>query len=252
MDWLSLFVAALFLPLFPLGMVFNRLFQQLTQAWLRAVLLIVWPLAGLAVMQAMAVTVTDGLATWALFSAALYGFRAVVIRDVCMWTGFLATSAWSLVWVARSAGMSFEALAVHVLAFSLPLVLLVFLIAELEKRYESAYAGVINGLARMQPRLSGVIVITLLAAIGSPLFPGFFVMLNDITLAVMSRPLIAIGIATVWLLWSWSGIRLLQELTIGDGLISAHGDIARGMTLVYSLLLLGIILGGVAVSGVSL
>jgi NADH:ubiquinone oxidoreductase subunit 4 (subunit M) len=249
MSWLLI---GLFLPLFPLGMVFNVLFQRVRNAWWRALLLIIWPLTGLGLEHMAPVKVTGELIGWALFTAVLYGFRAVVVREVAVWCGFMATSAWSLVWIALAYAAQPVALVMYVLAFSLPLVLLVFLVSVLERRYESAYAGIICGIARAQPRLSGVIVITLLAAIGSPLFPGFFVLLNSITHAAASYPLAAFGIAVVWLLWSWSGIRLLQELTVGERMTARHDDISRAVTLGYGVSLLALAMSGLFVVGVML
>ena len=52
----SWIVAGLFLPLFPLGMVFNVLFQRIRNAWLRALLLLAWPLAGLGLLQLLPLT----------------------------------------------------------------------------------------------------------------------------------------------------------------------------------------------------
>ncbi|MEZ5543540.1 MAG: hypothetical protein R3F42_16115 [Pseudomonadota bacterium] len=252
MQELSLLCAALFLPLFPLGMVFNAIFQRSRNAWLRTLLLVAWPLAGLGVLHLAAVTVPAWFALWALLSAALYGVRAVVVREVGIWTGFLATSAWAMVWIALATGLAPGALVLHVLAFSLPLVLLAFMTAEIERRYESAYAGVVAGIAQAQPRLAGVFVVTLLAAIGSPLFPAFFALLDSIVQAAAVAPAIASGVAVVWLMWSWSGIQLLQQLLVGPAAATRCDDIARGMTATYSALLLALLLGGIYISGVML
>lgn len=243
-------VAGLFLPLFPLGMPFNALFQQLRNAWLRALLLLAWPLAGLALLRLMpSGGVPVGIMLWALFSAALYGFRAGVVRDVGTWAGFLATSSWALIWVAQATGVKQDALVMHALAFSLPLALLVLLAAELERRYESAYAGIVRGVAQAQPRLSGILVITLLAVIGSPLFPAFFAMLNGIASASAGYPLVAAGIAVVWLSWSWSAMRLLQELLVGPAATAPQQDIAQGVTMIYAFTLLVLVTGGLYLSG---
>lgn len=249
MQQISLVAAAIFLPLFPLSMLFNAVFQRTRLASLRALLLLAWPLAGIAVLQVSNAAVPAWLAPWALFSAALYGFRAVVIREVGVWTGFLATSAWALLWVAVTIGFQPRALVIHALAFSLPLVLLVFMTAELERRYESAYAGIVSGIAQAQPRLAGVFVVTILAVIGSPMFPSFFTLLSSVTLAAALQPVVAFGIAAVWLLWSWSGVRLLQQLLVGPGTLSPHEDIAHGMTMAYGLSLLLLLFSGLYVLG---
>lgn len=248
MQIAAVLLAALFLPLFPLGMVFNAVFLRARHVWLRSLLLIAWPLAGLAILQSTDTAIPEWFAAWGLFSAALYGFRAVVIREVGLWTGFFATSAWPLVWVALVVGIEVDALVIQVLAFSLPLVLLVFLTAEIERRYESAYAGIVRGIAQAQPRLAGVIVLTLLAVIGTPLFPAFFALLNNITHVAAVMPAAASGIAVVWWLWSWSGMRLLQQLLVGPGAATRHEDILPGMTLAYTISLLMLLFVGIYVS----
>jgi NADH:ubiquinone oxidoreductase subunit 4 (subunit M) len=252
MQALTLYAAAIFLPLFPLGMMFNAIFQRTRNAWLRSILLVAWPLAGLGLLQQSAVSVPAWFALWALLSAALYGFRAVVIRDVGIWTGFIATSAWGLIWVTLAFRGEPGAPVVHALAFSLPLALLVFMAAELERRYESAYAGIVCGIAQSQPRLAGMIVFTILAVIGSPLFPAFFALINSSMHAAPVAPATAAGIAAVWLLWSWSGMRLLQQLLVGPAAESRSEDIPHGMTAVYGLSLLVLLVVGVYVSGMML
>lgn len=243
-------VAGLFLPLFPLAMVFNALFQRVRNHWLRALLLLVWPLAGLYLLQLLPAGIPDAVRLWALLSAALYGIRAVVVRDVGTWTGFIATSAWALIWVAVAAGVQQDVLLLHALAFSLPLAVLVLLAAELERRYESVYAGIVRGVAQAQPRLSGIIAITVLAVIGSPLFPAFFAMLHGVTSAGAAYPAVAVGIVTVWLLWSWSAMRLLQELLVGNPVVAGpQRDITQGAAIAYAGMLLVLVVGGLYLSG---
>jgi NADH:ubiquinone oxidoreductase subunit 4 (subunit M) len=249
LNWL---IAAVFLPLFPLGMIFNAVFQRLRVAWVRVLLILVWPLPGLWILQNTSAEIPDGLLYWALFSALLYGFRAVVVREIGVWTGFLATSAWALSWIALAEGIVMESRVLQVLSFSLPLALVVILVAEIERRYESAYVGVVSGLAQAHPRLSGIMVLVVLAAIGSPLFPAFFTMLNTISHVITPVPAIAFGLVFVWLLWSWSGVRLLQELLVGPAVKAQHKDISKGVTVVYGSMLLALILGGLYLSGVLL
>ena len=248
----SWIIAALFLPLFPLGMIFNALFQRVRAAYLRVLMLLAWPLPGVWILHNATFVVPDWVIYWALFSAMLYGFRAVVIKEFGMWIGFLATSTWALNWIALAFGVRLDQLVLHTLAFSLPLSLLAILVAELERRYQSAYTGVICGLAQAQPRLSGLFVVAMLAVIGSPLFPAFFSMLDTITHTMIVLPAIAVGVVVVWLLWSWSGIRLLQDLLVGPGTPVSHKDISFGVTMTYGSSLVVLIIGGVYISGVLL
>ena len=251
MTGLSWIVAAVFLPLFPLGMVFNVVFQRLRFAWQRALLLLLWPLPGVWILHAAPADVSNGILLWALFSALLYGFRAVVVRELGVWIGFLATSAWSLSWITLAVGVKPNLLILYVLAFGLPLALLTCLVAELEQRYESAFAGIVSGVAQAQPRLAGVLALTMLAVIGSPLFPAFFSMLSNVTRAVEIVPVAAIGVTGVWLLWSWSGVSLLQNMLVGPAQRSGD-DLGRGITITYAAALLILIAGGLYLSGVLL
>lgn len=253
MDLLSWIIAAVFLPLFPLSMIFNAVFQRVRGSWVRVVLLLVWPMPGLWLLQNTTTELTSWLSYWALLSALLYGFRAVVVREFGVWTGFMATSAWSLSWIALSAGVTVDNLALQVLAFSLPLALLAVLIAEIERRYESAYAGIVNSVAQAQPRLAGILVLVMLAVVASPLFPAFFAMLNTILHITTLLPAIAFGLVLVWLLWSWSSVRLLQDLLVGSALPdSRFEDLSRGMTFLYGMALLLLIIGGLYLSEVLL
>ena len=249
---LSWIAAALFLPLFPLGMVFNTVFQRVRIAWLRITILLAWPLPGVWILQGAVSFVPDWVVYWALFSAALYGFRAVVVKEFGVWIGFMATSTWALNWIALKFGVNVDQMLLHALAFSLPLSLLVVLVAELERRYESAYAGIVSGLAQSQPRLSGLFVIAVLAVIGSPLFPAFFSMLDTVTHTFTVLPVVALGVVTVWLLWSWSGVRLLQELLVGPASQVQQADISYGITTIYGASLLILAMAGLYLSGVLL
>ena len=252
MQEYSWIIAALFIPLFPLGMIFNALFQRLRSGWLRVALILLWPLPGVWLLQQQAIYVPNWVMYWALFSAALYGFRAVVIKEFGVWIGFLATSTWALTWIALAFDAKPDAILLMVLAFGLPLSLLILLVAELEKRYDSAYVSVIGGLAQAQPRLSALLVFALLAAIGSPLFPTFFSMLYTISHAIKVLPAIAFGLVIVWLLWSWSGISLLQELLVGPAAKSRQGDVSHAVTILYGASLLVLIVTGLFMSRILL
>lgn len=252
MQTLSWIIAGFFLPLFPLSMVFNAVFQRVRVAWLRLVVLLLWPLPGVWLLHKLAPDIPDWLPPWAILTAALYAMRAVVVRELGVWAGFLATSSWAMSWIPLATGGAVDRMLLQVLTFSLPLALLVLLTAELERRYESAYAGIVSGIAQAQPRLSVILVMTTLAVIGSPLFPAFFSMLTNITDTVMVLPAIAAGVVTVWLLWSWSGIRVLQELLVGPASAQRHEDVSQWMAMIYGVLLLVLVSSSLYLSGVLL
>ena len=252
MQSMALLLAGFFLPLFPMSIVFNFVFQRVSAAWLRVILLLVWPLPGLWLIANSSSQLADTLVFWGLLTSILYGFRTVVVKELSVWTGFIATSAWSLLWVAEYLGAKVDDLLMHAYAFSLPLVLLAILVARLERQYESAYAGVVTGLAQEQPRMTGLIVVVMLAVIGSPLFPSFFSLLTNINNVVMVMPSFALAIVLVWLLWSWSGIRLLQELVVGDPAVIQYDDISQSMTTLFFISFIMLVAGGLYMSEVLL
>lgn len=245
-------VAALFIPLFPLSMVFNAIYQRITMPLVRFILIIVWPLPGLWLLLNHYSPLVEWVIYWALATALLYAFRAVVVKEVGMWIRFLATSAWSLCWIIYISSNGDTELVFHILSFALPLALMSLLAGEIVHRYESAYAGIVSGVAQSQPRLSGVIIIVMMAAIASPLFPAFFSMLQIITSLVMGFPLVAAGMLLLWLIWSWSGIRLLQELLVGPALPIKYRDISRARAIAYSILIVLLLLSGLVLSGLLL
>jgi len=77
-------------------------------------------------------------------------------------------------------------------------------------------------------------------------------MLSNVTQAISIAPLVAVGLTFVWLLWSWSGMRLLQELLVGPAGAGRHKDLGTGIMLTYGLSLLILLSAGIYISGVLL
>ncbi|MDR9437389.1 MAG: hypothetical protein RI563_10920 [Thiohalophilus sp.] len=242
----------LFLPLFPLSMGFNFVLGKSRSALLRIVLLLLWPQIGLLLLQTLDSPVPGWIVPLALFTAALYALRALALRDVGQWSGFLATSAWALLWIARQGDMPMLQLHLFALGFSAPLVLLTLLGAGLERRFGAAYTGLYGGLAESLPRFSAILVLVVLAIIATPLFPTFFIMLATVMQAATLMPLLAVGVALVWLLWSWAGARLLQGLIVGPAGADAVIDLNRIATGAYALALTLLVASGLYGLGVLL
>lgn len=245
-------LAALFLPLFPLSMVFNGIYQRISMPLLRFTLIIAWPFPGVWILQNTNTQLPEWLIYWALATSLLYAFRAVAVKEMAMWSGFLGTSAWALSWIIFIAGYDANELVFHVLSFALPLAVMSLLVGEIVHRYHSAYVGIVSGVAVAQPGLSGLIIMAMMATIASPLFPGFFSMLKIITSQVIAYPLVAVGMLLIWLIWSWSGIRLLQELLVGPALPVKYRDISRARSITYGVFMLLLLLSGLYLSGVLL
>lgn len=252
MSTFSYLLAGLFLPLFPMSLVFNALLRRLPHAWLRMALLLVWPQIGLMLVLAMEEPPPDWLLHWALLTSALYALRALPLEDVGLWSGFLATSLWALLWlVVAGGGWSIPA-PLHALGLSLPLVLLCLLGAGLEQRFGAARSGLPGGLAQSMPRYAGVLVMVVLAVTATPLFPPFFTVLGLVVGAAPAVPLAAMALGGIWLLWSWAGARLLAGLVVGpaggDGVADLSPLAAWGYVGVLAALVGGGIYGGMTLT----
>jgi hypothetical protein len=209
--WTYLLIG-LFLPLFPLSMVFNLLFARVSQPLVRAALLLAWPLAGLGLLHQLGTDVPQPVIHWALATSLLYAVRLLALRELGTWTGFLATSVWALLWIPAQEGLELADITLDALGLSTPLALLVLVTVLLDRRLGGAYAGIKDGIANSLPRLSVVLIVCLLAAVATPPFPGFFSLLSVLMLA---SPVNMAGILVVWLLWSWAVARLIQGFVVG-------------------------------------
>lgn len=207
----SLLLIALFLPLFPFSMVFNAIYRAVNNSLLRWVLLVAWPLAGLYLFQVFTPGIPQWVTIWALLTALLYAFRMLAMREVRIWSGFLATSLFAVLWIPLLGDD--DQVIQYSVVLAVPLVLLSILIGEIEKRFGAAYTDLYGGMALTVPVLSGVFVITLLATVATPIFPGFFVLLN---ILAESRPSVAVTLAGLWVLWSWGAVRIVQGMISGD------------------------------------
>lgn len=239
-------IAAVFLPLFPASMLFNRLFPRVGNAWLRMALLLVWPQLGLLALAMLPGRPPVWIVYWAVLTACLYAFRALALRDLGLWTAHMATSAWSLLWAVAMFAESETALVLEAVALSVPFVLLAWLASRLEAQFGAAYAGTYGGLAQTLPRLSTLLSLSILAAVGTPLFPAFFTLLAAVTQSLPVMPGAAVLMLAVWLLWAWAGARMTRGMTVGPARADAGPDLG-----VVASVAPGIVLALLAVSGLA-
>ena len=230
MSSMSFLLVALFLPLFPFSILFNRLFARTGNTGLRIALLIGWPATGIALLSILGDTPPEWIVYWSVATALMYGFRALALRDLVLWLGHLATSTWALMWLPAAYGGVTTSLVTTLAVFGLPLALLLWLTGHLEQRFGAAYAGSLDGLASSLPRLSGALVLLVLAAIGTPFFPGFFALLGIVSDLLPKLPLAALGVLVLWMLWAWAGMRILQGLIVGRPGNATHSDIGLAHT----------------------
>ena len=221
--------AALFLPLFPLSILLNALLTHLRHPLARCVLLLAWPQVGVILLQSVPLPIPQVLVPWALLTSAFYALRLLTVRDLGLWAGFFASSAFALTW-GLAVSTHAEGLRLFALWFSVPAALLALLAGPLAQRLGAAYAGLSGGLAGPLPRLAGVLAVIVFAAVATPPFPGFFALLG--LLHELAAPA-AVAVLAVWLVWGWAAARLLQGFIFGAERPSAVGDIARASALAY-------------------
>lgn len=245
MDW-HLILIGFFLPLFPLSLGINTLLARLPNAWARAFVLLLWPQIGVFLVAEHIGELPNWIKYWGLATAGLYAFRMLAMREVNLWIGFLATSSWALLWMPAYKGLSLAEIEVLALGFGLPLAIMAILSGEIAKRFGAAYIGLYGGLAVAMPRLTGLLVMSLFAAIATPVFPAFFAVLHTL---VISQPLPAVWLVTIWGTWSWGAARLLQGLIVGPAELPYPKDLGGGMTWVLSLLLAALAFVGLTYTG---
>lgn len=249
MSVLAYIVAAIFLPLFPLSMLFNRLFARIVDTRLRMLILLVWPMIGLLALSLVGSEPPAWLACWAVLTACLYAFRAVALRDLGLWIAHMATSAWALLWVVTMFSQSGTLLALQAVSFSVPFMLLTWIVSRLESVYGAAYAGTYGGLAESMPRLSMLLILSILAAIGTPLFPAFFTLLAAIAQSLNGTPGIAILMLLVWFLWAWSGLQMIRGMVIGPAAPEPKPDIETAASAQAGVVLVLLAIAGIASVG---
>jgi hypothetical protein len=252
MTSLGFLVAALFLPVFPFSMLFNVLFVRLGNAWLRMFLLLLWPQLGVLALFTLGVKPESWMVWWAVASAVLYALRTVALRDLRLWTSYMATSAWSLLWPAAafaSGTVSADNLVLQAAGLSAPFVLLTWLNGSLDAAFGSAYAGACGGLAATVPRLSGLLTLAILAAVATPLVPSFFVLLATTLHTLHLLPGAAALILVIWLLWAWGGVRILRGFIVGPACSAPLHDLGTTAAGLFLLIFVALILAGIGISG---
>lgn len=251
MDGLYLIAAAFFLPLFPFSMLINQLYVRVQNPWFRLILLLAWPGAGLGLLALSQQSPPVWVAYWAVVTALLYAFRSLVIRDLSLWTVFVATSVWSLLWLLPPEDSFNNKLLVWA-ALCLPFVVMPWIDYRLRCLFGGSYPGSFPALAHHLPRLAGMLVFGVLAISATPVFPGFFAMFGLLWQAATQMTLVAAVMLLVWLLWSWSGIRLLQASIVGAATQHSFDDLEWYWVLMAVLAAVVFIALGLIYSGVLL
>ncbi|MBU2754131.1 hypothetical protein HFU84_09950 [Acidithiobacillus sp. CV18-2] len=218
MEWIVLLISAVLLPIFPLSLIFNRLVATAPGPWGRALALLVLPQLGILLLYHTGPFLplpVLGQRIWlmmVLFTAVFYAFRAVSAREISIWSRLSASSGLALTWFLVASGSAMHFTELFALAWSVPAALLMIWAGLLSQRMGGAYLGLRGGLATELPRLSGLITISALALVATPIFPGFFAMLQVFHLLSLSWlwPLLLL-----LMIWGWSIGKFLQDLLFG-------------------------------------
>lgn len=214
-------LAVVFLPLFPFSAVLNAALQAVRAQWLRAALLLVWPQIGVALIVDAGLPLAQvgqpAVLAWAIGSSMFYAWRLLSARDLDIWAGFYASSAWALAWIGVVGGADAMGLSAALACMSATALALSLAGHGLRTRWGDAYVGLRPGLARALPCLGAVTTLSVLAALGAPVFPVFFAMLYLLGLGNAAS---VVGVLVVWLLWSWAGAQVWQGILFG----AAHAE----------------------------
>jgi NADH:ubiquinone oxidoreductase subunit 5 (subunit L)/multisubunit Na+/H+ antiporter MnhA subunit len=252
MEWIILILAAILLPVFPLSWIFNRLIDSAPGPWGRGLAILVLPQLGILLLYHTGPLMPLPLLAqriWlmvVLFTAVFYAFRAVSAREISIWSRLTASSGLTLSWLLVVSGTPLHAVQLFALAWSLPAALLMLWAGMLSQRMGGAYLGLRGGLATELPRLSGLITVTALALVATPVFPSFFALLQVFQLLDLSWlwPLLLL-----LMIWGWSIGKFLQDLLFGIYRGEPLVDVGGGMTSVGAGVLVLFALFGLIWSG---
>jgi hypothetical protein len=240
---------AFFLPLFPFSIAYNALFVRIRDYRVAMLIMIVWPASGIYMALKLGGNPPEWVAYWAAFTAVLYAFRSLVMRDLRIWTAYMATSVWALLWLVFPQQSGSLTPWLITLMLALPMALMPLVTGWITHCFGGAYAGSVNGLAMNVPRISLLLVFAVMAVIATPIFPGFFVLLGMVNKLLPAIPFVALGILLVWMLWTWSGVRILQGFLVGPRRDQQETDINLSMLSVIVMPLLVYIIAGLLLSG---
>ena len=229
MDWLKFLIAASLLPIFPFSLIFNRVISWAPAYWVQAAAVVALPQVGIRLATSLPGSQLSLLHSRAwlalvMLTAVFYGFRALSVRDVTIWARLMATSGLTLAWVLRAPLTATRGMSAAALAWSVPTALVMILAGLLARRAGGAYLGLQGGLATVLPRLSGLLTLSALAVVATPVFPSFFALIH--VFSAVSLPWIW-PLLLVLLIWGWSVGNFLQELLFGG----YHGETMRDLSI---------------------
>lgn len=219
MDLALWVLTAIFVPLFPLSWISNRLLAILPAGSAQGFAVLVLPQLGIELLHRIPpvlfypALVRHGIMVMATVSALLYAVRALSARELGVWTRLVLCSGLATVWLGWSVGAPVAVLRLMALGWGLPAAVALYLTGILVRRAGGAYVGLHGGLVAVMPRMTASLVLAVLALTVTPVFPAFFMLWKGFG---------SVPVAWVpfWLplifLWGWAAGRLFQDLLFGD------------------------------------
>lgn len=261
MTTLLLFLlAGCFLPLYPLSILANLLLKRqaplegsdpLSLTAVKAGLILLMPLVGVGLIElglsragGEASTLTAVFAVWGGLTSLLYAFRLLSVRDGKIWLAQIYSSALALIWVGIAQDVP---PLLPALGLALSLLPLLFLLAELTRRFGIARVGLYPGLWTRMPVFASLFVAAVLVAVAVPFSPAFFAVADLAFAGVGANELITlVPVSLSWLLWTWAGVNLLTGIVFGMPRHDlAYKDLSRRAALLHGTGMLTLSLFGI-------
>ncbi|MDD2790752.1 MAG: hypothetical protein PHU40_08840 [Sulfurimonas sp.] len=222
--FISLIVLFL-LPIFPMSLATNFLLSKLKGLTLLFVLTTIFFLGALLLNSFENKTLIEVISILALFSTLFYALRLVSVSNAYNYLLFYYSTIAGFAWLWKS--INGEML-MFFIAFILPIVGFGLLINFLDKQFGTTYFKAFKGLGTVMPRFSILFIISVVALILTPYFPGFRIFVEEI---VHFDIYYLIVIAISWLFISWSGITMIEKLIYGVTQRKVHyRDLSGGLT----------------------
>jgi hypothetical protein len=261
MTALLLFLlAGFFLPLYPLSIVQNLLLKRqaplgksdpLSAPTVKAGIILLMPLLGVGLVELGLSrggedmrTLTASFAVWGGLTSLFYAFRLLSVRDGKIWLSQIYSSSLALIWIGIANDVS---PLLPALGIALSLLPLLFLLAELTRRFGIARIGLYPGLSVHMPVFAPLFVAAVLVAVAVPFSPAFFAIADLAFGGVGANELITlVPVSLSWLLWTWAGVNLLTGIVFGmprDDL--TYSDLSRRAALLHGTGMLALSLFGI-------
>jgi hypothetical protein len=203
-------LAVLFLlPIFPFSMVTNFILSKFKGLMLLFVLTCMFLAGALLLSTYENQMLVEIVSVVALFSTMFYALRLLSVSHAYNYLIFYYSTISGFAWLWKSVDGN---MLVFFIAFSLPIIGFGVLIAFLDKQFKTTYFKAFKGLGDVVPRFSVLLVISVVALIFTPYFPGFRIFIQEV---VKFDIYYLFAIVLSWLLISWSGITLIEKLIYG-------------------------------------